>query len=199
MENSAGISSRFIWGRDSEPLEKEWRTKPGPQMGGGYTKGVVTSRHGISKLPRFFSQVWEIKEVKIGLFYSPDPWIQWDRVKTVPGNNLSSHYLNPLRMRTAGHAPGLMFHHKERKKDFWSASVQDYHLFFSPILFYLLIGSSFTEEHSFAFGLALIQVPPACTFVHLSVMDVCMQTLLVSVSCKTIIHFYVVGNSENVL
>lgn len=48
MENRAGTCSRFIWGRDSEPLEKGWRLKPGPQMGGGYTKGVVTSRHGMS-------------------------------------------------------------------------------------------------------------------------------------------------------
>lgn len=39
-------------------------------MGGGYTKGVVTSRHGISKPARFFSGVWKIKEGKIGLFYS---------------------------------------------------------------------------------------------------------------------------------
>lgn len=116
MENMAGTSTRFIWGRDSEPLEKKWRAKLGPQMGGGYTKGVVTSRHGISKPARFFSGVWKIKEGKIGLFYSPDPWTQWGKVKTVPGNNLSSHYLNPLRMRTAGHAPGLMFHHDDEKR-----------------------------------------------------------------------------------
>lgn len=116
MENRAGTSSRFIWGCDSEPLEKEWRLKPGPQMGGGYTKGVVTSRHGMSKPPLFFSGVWEIKEGKIGLFYSLDPWTQWGRVKTVPGNNLSSHYLNPLRMRTAGHAPGLMLHLGDEKR-----------------------------------------------------------------------------------
>lgn len=77
MENMAGTSSRFIWGRDSEPLEKEWRVKPGPQMGGWYTKGFVTSRHGISKPACFFSVVWEIKEGKIGLLYSPDPWTQW--------------------------------------------------------------------------------------------------------------------------
>lgn len=87
MENRAGTSSRFIWGHDSEPLEKGWRLKPGPQMGGGNTKGVMTSRHGISKPPRFFPVVWEIKEGKIGLFYSPDPWTQQDRAKTVPGNN----------------------------------------------------------------------------------------------------------------
>lgn len=116
MENRAGTSSRFIWGRDSEPLEKGWRLKPGPQMGGGYTKGVVTSRHGISKPSRFFFGVWKIKEGKIGLFYSPDPWTQWGRVKTVPGNNLSSHYLNPLRMRTAGHAPGPMFRPEDEKR-----------------------------------------------------------------------------------
>lgn len=116
MENRAGTSSRFIWGRDSEPLEKGWRLKPGPHMGGGYTKGVVTSRHGMSKPPLFFSGVWEIKEGKIGLFYSPDPWTQWDRVKTVPGNNLCSHYLNPLRMRTAGHAPGPMLYCEDEKR-----------------------------------------------------------------------------------
>lgn len=152
MENRAGTSSRFIWGRDSEPLEKGWRLKPGPQMGGGYTKGVMTSRHGISKPSRFFSGVWEIKEGKIGLFYSPDPWTQWCRVKTVPGNNLSSHYLNPLRMRTAGHAPGPMFHLEDEKKD----------LFFSLSVFYLLI--ELHRKHSlFTLGQAFIQVPPAST------------------------------------
>lgn len=138
MENRAGTSSRFIWGRDSESLEKGWRLKLGPQMGGGHTKGVVTSRHGISKPPRFFSVVWGIKEGKIGLFYSPDPWTQWGWVKTVPGNNLFAHYLYPLRMRTTGHAPGLMFY-REDEKGCWSALFSDYHLFFSLSVFYSLI------------------------------------------------------------
>lgn len=71
MENRAGTCSRFIWGRDSEPLKKGWRLKPGPQMGGGYTKGVVTSRHGISKPPCFFFGVWEIKEGKNRIILLP--------------------------------------------------------------------------------------------------------------------------------
>lgn len=68
--NRAGTFTRFIWGRDSEPLEKGWRLKPGPQTGGWCTKGVMTSRHGMSKPPLFFSRVCEIKTGKIGLFYS---------------------------------------------------------------------------------------------------------------------------------
>ena len=96
-------------------LGKEMASLAGAQMGGGYTKGVVKSRHGMSKPPCFFSGVWKIKEDKIWLFYSPDPWTQWCRVKTLPGNNLYSHYLNPLKTRTAGHAPGPMFHHEMKR------------------------------------------------------------------------------------
>lgn len=68
MENMAGTSTRFIWGRDREPLEKRWHVKLGTQMGRGYTKGVVTSRHGISKPACFFSGVWKIKEEKSDYF-----------------------------------------------------------------------------------------------------------------------------------
>lgn len=169
MENRAGTSSRFIWGRDSEPLEKGWRLKPGPQMGGGYTKGVVTSRHGISKTPRFFPAVWEIKEGKIGLFYSPDPWTQRDRVKTVPGNNLSSHYLNPLRMRTAGHAPGPMFHRDDEKR-ISEVLYLSIILLFSLFLYFRCwwnVSTWETRTCIIAFGLALIQVSCASNFVYL--------------------------------
>lgn len=43
--NSAGASSRFIWGRDSEALEKGRLLKLRLQTGRGGRKGVVTRRH----------------------------------------------------------------------------------------------------------------------------------------------------------
>lgn len=101
----------------------QWALGNGMASKAGSTDGRRVHKRGswqvymaLSKPPRFSFGVWEIKEGKIGLFYSPDPWTQWGRVKTVPGNNLSSHYLNPLRMRTAGHAPGPMFHHEDEKR-----------------------------------------------------------------------------------
>lgn len=71
METSAGTSSKFISGRDSEPSKTGWHLKLGPRMGGGSTKGVVTGRRGISKLPRFFSPVWKIKEGKKSDYFAP--------------------------------------------------------------------------------------------------------------------------------
>lgn len=44
----------------------------------------------------------------------PDLHIQLGRGKTVPGNNLSSHDLNPLWARAASHALDPVLHHGDK-------------------------------------------------------------------------------------
>lgn len=102
--NRAGTLTRFIWGRDSEPLEKGWHLKPGPQTGGWCTKGVMTSRHGMSKPPLFFSRVCEIKTGKIGLFYSRISESSWAEGRQCLGTicpaMMSIHYGESCKPRS---------------------------------------------------------------------------------------------------
>lgn len=59
------------------------------------------------------------KSRKNWIILLPDLWIQWARVKTVPGNNLSSHDLNPLWAKAASHTLDPVLHHGDEKKDFF--------------------------------------------------------------------------------
>lgn len=66
--------------------------------------------------------LWSVgdKGRKNWIILLPDLWIQWSRVKTVPGNNLSSHDLNPLWARAVSHALYPVLHHGDDFKCFTS-------------------------------------------------------------------------------
>lgn len=72
--------------------------------------------------------LWSVgdKSRKNWIILLPDLWIQWGREKTVPGNNLSSHDLNPLWARAASHTLDPVLHHGDEKKDFSDALLQHY-------------------------------------------------------------------------
>lgn len=55
----------------------------------------------------------------------------------MPGNNLSSHDLNPLWTRAASHALDPVLHHGDEKKDFSNVLLLHCHPFFVSLCYYL--------------------------------------------------------------
>lgn len=85
------------------------------------------------------------KSRKNWIILLPDLWIQWARVKTVPGNNLSSHDLNPLWARASSHTLDPVLHHGDEKTDFFFSPndlLQHYHPLFCPFLLLFVHGMS---------------------------------------------------------
>lgn len=106
------------------------------------SKAGSTDRRVVNKRGRN-KQTWHIKassfllqsvgdkDRKNWIILLPDLQIQLGRGKTVPGNNLSSHDLNLLWTRTAGHALDPVLHHGDEQEDFSNALLLHCHPFWS--------------------------------------------------------------------
>lgn len=116
--NRAGTFSRFFL--------RPWQWALGKRM---VSKAGSTDRRMVHKRGHD-KQTWHVKASSLLLWSAgdksrkdwiillPELWIHWGRVKTVAGNNLSSHDLNPLWARAASHTLDPVLHHGDEKKDF---------------------------------------------------------------------------------